>query len=124
MNETIDLTGDDKPAATAAMEIDANPFLQPTAPKPELGSSTAAPALGPNGATAAPPVPATAGTAPPHNGLDAAANEALRLSQRDKKPSKQRMLMDQIGEQPQHLRMNRKHGKFSLKEMQDHLETM
>ncbi len=114
----IDLTGDDKPAT--AMDIDdINPFLQPAGPR-DPSSSTAAPFLGPHVATAPAPV---ASTIPPTS-LDTAANEALRQSQRAKQPSRQRMLMDQIGEQPQHLRMHRKHGKFSVQEMQDHLRTM
>jgi len=130
MNEVIDLAGDDKSADAAAMEIDAINYVeQSIAPAQGPGSSTAAPALGPNVATAAAAstgaFPPAAEVAPaPATSLNAAANDALRHSHREKRPSRQRMFMDQIGEQPQQLKMNRRHGRISLQEMQAHLETV
>lgn len=124
MNQVIDLAGDDKSADAAAIEIDAINYVEQfNAPIQDPGSGTAAPALGPNVTTAAAASPIAFPPAPA-NGLDAAANDALRHSQREKRPSRQRMIMDHIAEQPQQLKMNRRQGRISLQEMQAHLETV
>ena len=133
MNQIVDLTGNEASADVAAMEIDATHPIENT-DAPVLGSSTVPPALAPqipSSTTTAPPIPVpapvtTRAVAPaqlPPNGLIPSAHE-LRHSQREKIPSRQRILMDQIGEQPQQLRMTRRHGKISLQEMQAHLDTV
>jgi hypothetical protein len=120
MNQIINLVDEEKPSGVAPMQIDGTkPVEQSTSLPLDPGPSTAAPPLALNGATAA---TGEASVPAPANGVF--ASDALRYSQREKRPSRQRMLMDQIGEQPQHLRMNRRGVRISLQEMQAHLKTM